>query len=120
MHKPLMFREISGEIAEMKALIEGLNNRTTVLCDDTAICQYAHLISKAAILGIALGALLILTMILVAACRPQNLTPFINGLLDKPDTKLVILNMNMALHVYEDIMRMIENLSEKCINGYVL
>ena len=26
--------------------------------------------------------------------------------------------MNMALHVYEDIMRMTENLSEKCIIGY--
>ena len=32
--------------------------------------------------------------------------------------KLVILNMNMALHVYEDIMRMTENLSEKYIIGY--
>ena len=32
--------------------------------------------------------------------------------------KLVILNMNMALHVYEDIMRMTENLNEKYIIGY--
>ena len=32
--------------------------------------------------------------------------------------KLVILHMNMALHVYEDIMRMTENLSEKYIIGY--
>lgn len=31
--------------------------------------------------------------------------------------KLVILHMNMALHVYEDIMRMTENLSEKYIIG---
>ncbi|XP_074367348.1 LRR receptor-like serine/threonine-protein kinase ER1 isoform X2 [Apium graveolens] len=79
-------------------------------------------IPKAAILGIAVGALLILLMILVAACRPQNPTPFINGSFDKPVNysapKLVILNMNMALHVYEDIMRMTENLSEKCIIGY--
>ncbi|WOG84765.1 hypothetical protein DCAR_0103949 [Daucus carota subsp. sativus] len=79
-------------------------------------------ISKAAILGIAVGALLILFMILVAACRPQNQAPFISGSLDKPVNysapKLVILNMNMALHVYEDIMRMTENLSEKCIIGY--
>ncbi|WCJ29307.1 Leucine-rich receptor-like protein kinase family protein [Euphorbia peplus] len=79
-------------------------------------------ISKAAILGIAIGALVILLMILVAACRPHNPTPFPDGSLDKPVTystpKLVILHMNMALHVYEDIMRMTENLSEKYIIGY--
>ncbi|RXH73031.1 hypothetical protein DVH24_012715 [Malus domestica] len=79
-------------------------------------------LSKAAILGIALGALVILLMILVAACRPYNPTPFPDGTFDKPvnysTPKLVILNMNMALHVYEDIMRMTENLSEKYIIGY--
>ncbi|KAL2517972.1 LRR receptor-like serine/threonine-protein kinase ERECTA [Abeliophyllum distichum] len=79
-------------------------------------------ISKAAILGISLGALVILLMILVAACRPHNPKPFMDGPLDKPvnysSPKLVILHMNMALHVYEDIMRMTENLSEKYIIGY--
>ncbi|KAF8401089.1 hypothetical protein HHK36_014392 [Tetracentron sinense] len=79
-------------------------------------------ISKAAILGIALGALVILLMILVAACRPHNPTSFPEGSPDKPvnytSPKLVILHMNMALHVYEDIMRMTENLSEKYIIGY--
>ncbi|KAA3457943.1 LRR receptor-like serine/threonine-protein kinase ERECTA [Gossypium australe] len=86
-------------------------------------------ISKAAILGIALGALVILLMILIAACRPHNPTPFPDGSLDKPGAlpspfmfsysrpKLVILHMNMALHVYEDIMRVTENLSEKYIIG---
>lgn len=82
---------------------------------------YAVSISKAAILGIALGALVILLMILIAACRPHNPTPFPDGSLDKPVTysrpKLVILHMNMALHVYEDIMRVTENLSEKYIIG---
>ncbi|KAA8546248.1 hypothetical protein F0562_003013 [Nyssa sinensis] len=90
-------------------------------------CHVSHptervTISKAAILGIALGALVILLMILVAACRPHNPTPFFEGSLDKPvnysSPKLVILHMNMALHVYEDIMRMTENLSEKYIIGY--
>ncbi|OVA06828.1 Protein kinase domain [Macleaya cordata] len=79
-------------------------------------------ISKAAILGIALGALVILLLILVAACRPHNPTTFPEGSPDKPvvtytSPKLVILHMNMALHVYEDIMRMTENLSEKYIIG---
>lgn len=79
-------------------------------------------ISKVAILGIAVGALVILLMILVAACRPYNPAPFPEGSLDKPvnysSPKLVILHMNMALHLYEDIMRMTENLSEKYIIGY--
>ncbi|XP_039145063.1 LRR receptor-like serine/threonine-protein kinase ER1 isoform X1 [Dioscorea cayenensis subsp. rotundata] len=91
-------------------------------------CRSSHpppraTISKAAILGIALGALVILLMILVAACRPHNPPPFIDTTLNKPavrpvSPKLVILHMNMALHVYEDIMRMTENLSEKYIIGY--
>lgn len=69
-------------------------------------CGNSHLtervtISKAAILGIALGALVILLMILVAACRPQNSNPFVDGSFDKPAVyysppKLVILHMNMA------------------------
>ncbi|KAG4194981.1 hypothetical protein ERO13_A06G083500v2 [Gossypium hirsutum] len=90
-------------------------------------CHVSHpaekvVISKAAILGIALGALVILLMILFAACRPHNPTPFPDGSLDKPTVtysrpKLVILHMNMALHVYEDIMRMTENLSEKYVIG---
>ncbi|KAL3633561.1 hypothetical protein CASFOL_022323 [Castilleja foliolosa] len=79
-------------------------------------------ISKAAILGIALGTLVILLMILIAACRPHHPKSFIDRPLDKPvhysSPKLVILHMNMALHVYEDIMRMTENLSEKYIIGY--
>ncbi|KAG5386639.1 hypothetical protein IGI04_038109 [Brassica rapa subsp. trilocularis] len=79
-------------------------------------------ISRAAILGIAIGGFLILVMVLIAACRPHNPPPFLDGSLDKPVTyshpKLVILHMNMALHVYEDIMRMTENLSEKYIIGH--
>ncbi|KAG6414517.1 hypothetical protein SASPL_121889 [Salvia splendens] len=79
-------------------------------------------ISKAAILGIALGAMVILLIILIAACRPHHPKSFTVGPLDKPvnysSPKLVILHMNMALHVYEDIMRMTENLSEKYVIGY--
>ncbi|KAJ1442837.1 Serine/threonine-protein kinase, active site [Sesbania bispinosa] len=90
-------------------------------------CHGSHpaervILSKAAILGITLGALVILLVVLLAACRPHNPSPFPDGSLDKPvnysPPKLVILHMNMALHVYEDIMRMTENLSEKYIIGY--
>ncbi|KAI5393545.1 LRR receptor-like serine/threonine-protein kinase ERECTA isoform X1 [Lathyrus oleraceus] len=93
-------------------------------------CQGSHptdrvTLSKAAILGITLGALVILLMILLAACRPHHPAPYPDGSLEKPGDKtftfsppkLVILHMNMALHVYDDIMRMTENLSEKYIIG---
>ncbi|CAN6899875.1 unnamed protein product [Brassica oleracea] len=56
-------------------------------------------------------------MVLIAAFWPCNLPPFLDGSPDKPP-KLVILHMNMALHVYEDIMRMTENISEKYIIGH--
>ncbi|PVH48246.1 hypothetical protein PAHAL_4G289000 [Panicum hallii] len=85
-------------------------------------------ISKAAILGIAVGGLVILLMILVAVCRPDRPPAFKDVTVSKPDMravavsngppKLVILHMNMALHAYDDIMRMTENLSEKYIIGY--
>ncbi|KAJ6805076.1 uncharacterized protein M6B38_182050 [Iris pallida] len=61
-------------------------------------------------------------MILVAVCRPHKPPQLPNGYLSKPvnyiSPKLVILHMNLALHVYDDIMRMTENLSEKYIIGY--
>ncbi|KAJ1258486.1 hypothetical protein BS78_10G079400 [Paspalum vaginatum] len=79
-------------------------------------------ISKGAILGIAVGGLVILLMILVAVCRPHHAPAFKDVTVNKPVSnvppKLVILHMNMALHVYDDIMRMTENLSEKYIIGY--
>ncbi|XP_062228427.1 LRR receptor-like serine/threonine-protein kinase ER1 isoform X3 [Phragmites australis] len=79
-------------------------------------------ISKAAILGIAVGGLVILLMILVAVCRPHRPPVFkdvsVSKQVSNVPPKLVILHMNMALLVYEDIMRMTENLSEKYIIGY--
>uniref|UniRef100_A0A0E0PUT5 non-specific serine/threonine protein kinase n=1 Tax=Oryza rufipogon TaxID=4529 RepID=A0A0E0PUT5_ORYRU len=83
---------------------------------------FAALISKAAILGIAVGGLVILLMILVAVCRPHSPPVFKDVSVSKPVSnvppKLVILHMNLSLLVYEDIMTMTENLSEKYIIGY--
>ncbi|EEE65279.1 hypothetical protein OsJ_20503 [Oryza sativa Japonica Group] len=84
--------------------------------------QQKPLISKAAILGIAVGGLVILLMILVAVCRPHSPPVFKDVSVSKPVSnvppKLVILHMNLSLLVYEDIMTMTENLSEKYIIGY--
>nr|AYU56585.1 ERECTA2 [Oropetium thomaeum] len=86
------------------------------------------LISKGAILGIAIGGLVVLLIILVAACWPHSPPAVKDVFVSKSDTvssaskivppKLVIFHMNMSLHVYDDIMRMTENLSEKYIIGY--
>ncbi|XP_006656743.1 LRR receptor-like serine/threonine-protein kinase ER1 [Oryza brachyantha] len=84
--------------------------------------QQKPLISKAAILGIAVGGLVILLMILAAVCRPHSPPVFKDVSISKPVSnappKLVILHMNLSLMVYEDIMTMTENLSEKYIIGY--
>lgn len=50
------------------------------------LIDHAVTLSKAAILGIAIGALVILFMILLAACRPHNPTSFADGSFDKPGT----------------------------------
>jgi hypothetical protein len=60
--------------------------------DSTIFLFDAATISKAAILGIALGALVILLMILVAACRPHNPAPFPDGSLDKPGIFFLLLS----------------------------
>ncbi|KAG2661981.1 hypothetical protein PVAP13_1KG112179 [Panicum virgatum] len=80
-------------------------------------------VSKAAFLGIGVGGLVILLIILVAACWPHSSPVLKDVSVGKPVSsnvppKLVILHMNMALYVYDDIMRMTENLSEKYIIGY--
>ncbi|KAL2637312.1 hypothetical protein AAZV13_06G050500 [Glycine max] len=57
-------------------------------------------LSKAAILGIAIGALVILFMILLAACRPHNPTSFADGSFDKPGpTKKKKLDWDLRLKI---------------------
>ncbi|CAD6242099.1 unnamed protein product [Miscanthus lutarioriparius] len=83
---------------------------------------------KSAFIGIGVVGLVILLVILVAVCWPHNSPVLKDVSVNKPDNlaaassnvppKLVILHMNMALHVYDDIMRVTENLSEKYIIGY--
>uniref|UniRef100_M8ASX6 LRR receptor-like serine/threonine-protein kinase ERL1 n=1 Tax=Aegilops tauschii TaxID=37682 RepID=M8ASX6_AEGTA len=85
-------------------------------------------VSRAVILGIAIGGFAILLLILAAACWPHSPAVSTDFSVSKQEIhavlssnvppKLVILHMNMALHVYDDIMRMTENLSEKYIIGY--
>ncbi|XP_031494119.1 LRR receptor-like serine/threonine-protein kinase SIK1 [Nymphaea colorata] len=78
------------------------------------------IISRAAVVCITLGCITLLSMVVVAIYRSKQPQQFAKG----SDTavqgppKLVILHMNMAIHTYEDIMRITENLNEKYIIGY--
>lgn len=78
------------------------------------------LISKAAIVCMILGFVTVLSMIFVAIYRSNQSNQFIKGsnkTMQCPP-KLIVLQMDMAIYTYEDIMRITENLSEKYIIGY--
>ncbi|KAK1327017.1 LRR receptor-like serine/threonine-protein kinase ERL2 [Acorus calamus] len=78
------------------------------------------ILSRAAVVCITLGSVTLLSMIIVAIYRTHQPKPYIKGL-SKPvlgPPKLVVLQMDMAVHTYEDIMRVTDNLSEKYIVGY--
>ncbi|XP_020113185.1 LRR receptor-like serine/threonine-protein kinase ERL1 [Ananas comosus] len=77
-------------------------------------------ISRTAVVCIFLGCITLLSMTMVAIYRSNQPTPFVKGsnrAFHGPP-KLVALQMDMAIHTYEDIMRLTENLSEKYIIGY--
>ncbi|XP_043716004.1 LRR receptor-like serine/threonine-protein kinase SIK1 [Telopea speciosissima] len=77
-------------------------------------------ISRTAAVCIALGSITLLLMIIVVIYKSNQQKQYEKGsnkVLQGPP-KLVILQMDMAIHTYEDIMRITENLSEKYIIGY--
>ncbi|OVA07732.1 Protein kinase domain [Macleaya cordata] len=77
--------------------------------------------SRAAVVLITLGCITLLLMVVVAIYRSNQSNIFFmkgsNKTIQGPP-KIVILHMDMAIHSYEDIMRITENLSEKYIIGY--
>uniref|UniRef100_A0A0E0L7B6 Protein kinase domain-containing protein n=1 Tax=Oryza punctata TaxID=4537 RepID=A0A0E0L7B6_ORYPU len=94
-----------------------------VFCQDSS-CGHSHgqrvNISKTAIACIILGFIILLCVLLLAIYKTNQPQPLVKGS-DKPvqgPPKLVVLQMDMAIHTYEDIMRLTENLSEKYIIGY--
>eukprot|EP01018_Ginkgo_biloba_P016899 Gb_33675 [translate_table: standard] len=90
-----------------------------------ALCgRYSHQrkasMSRATIVCITLGSIALLCMIIVAVYRSNQPKQFIKGsnkTVQGPP-KLVILHMDMAIHTYDDIMRLTENLSQKHVIGH--
>ncbi|XP_020571898.1 LRR receptor-like serine/threonine-protein kinase ERL2 [Phalaenopsis equestris] len=76
-------------------------------------------ISLAAVVCITLGFIALILMLLVAIYRSNQpkLKPFPCRTAQGPP-KLVVLQMDLAIHTYEEIMRITENLSEQYIIGY--
>ncbi|ONK55475.1 uncharacterized protein A4U43_UnF2640 [Asparagus officinalis] len=77
-------------------------------------------ISRIAIVCIILGFLTLLSMIIVAIYKSKQPNQFMKGSnkTTQSPPKLVVLQMDMAIYTYEDIMMITENLSEKYIIGY--
>ncbi|KAG2609145.1 LRR receptor-like serine/threonine-protein kinase SIK1 [Panicum virgatum] len=94
-----------------------------VYCQDS-ICGHSHgtkvNISRTAVACIILGFIILLCIMLLAVYKTNKPLPPEKGS-DKPvqgPPKLVVLQMDMASHTYEEIMRLTENFSEKYIIGY--
>ncbi|PIN11810.1 Serine/threonine protein kinase [Handroanthus impetiginosus] len=90
------------------------------ICDPYAPKSKA-MFSRTTVVCITLGFITLLSMILVAIYKSNQPKYFIKGSnksIMQGSSKLVVLHMDMAIHTYEDIMRLTENLSEKYIIGY--
>ncbi|KAE9464953.1 hypothetical protein C3L33_03136, partial [Rhododendron williamsianum] len=89
------------------------------ICDPCASTSKA-LVSKTAVVCITLGFVTLIAMVIVAVYKSKQPDPFSQECQKSMQgpPKLVILHMDMAIHTYDDIMRITENLSEKYIIGY--
>lgn len=76
--------------------------------------------TRTTVVCITLGFITLLSMILVAVYKSNQPNQFTKGSKStvQGSSKLVVLHMDMAIHTYEDIMRLTENLSERYIIGY--
>ncbi|KAK9103525.1 hypothetical protein Sjap_020779 [Stephania japonica] len=81
--------------------------------------QSKAVISRAAVVCIALGCFALALMVVLAIYRANQDNQFMKGSSGaiQGSPKLVILHMDMAIHTYEDILRITENFSEKYIIG---
>nr|QAS62435.1 LRR receptor-like serine/threonine-protein kinase ERL2 [Sedum alfredii] len=76
--------------------------------------------SKTALVCVTLGIITLLAMVAIAIYKSNQRKTYLKGrsltVLSPP--KLVVLHMGLAIHSFEDIMRITENFNEKYIIGY--
>ncbi|KAJ0964109.1 hypothetical protein J5N97_029231 [Dioscorea zingiberensis] len=126
----LSFNNLSGDIPSSRNFSRFPSDSfmgNPMLCGnwvDSSCGQDGHKskvnISRIAIICIALGCIAIVSILLVTIYRTNQPKPFVKGASKavQGPPKLVVLRMEMAIHTYEDIMRITENLNEKYIIGY--
>ncbi|XP_059629437.1 LRR receptor-like serine/threonine-protein kinase ERL1 isoform X2 [Cornus florida] len=89
------------------------------ICDPYATKSNV-IFSRTAVVCITLGFITLLSMVIVAIYKSHQPKQFMKesnkGVHGPP--KLVVLHLDLAIHSYEDIMRITENFSEKYIIGY--
>ncbi|OEL38600.1 LRR receptor-like serine/threonine-protein kinase ERL1 [Dichanthelium oligosanthes] len=125
----LSYNNLSGHVPSAKNFskfpMESFvgNPMLHVYCQDSS-CGHSHgakvNISRTAVACIILGFIILLCIMLLAIYKTNKPLPPEKGS-DKPvqgPPKLVVLQMDMASHTYEEIMRLTENFSEKYITGY--
>ncbi|KAL9264587.1 LRR receptor-like serine/threonine-protein kinase ERL1-like protein, partial [Drosera capensis] len=76
-----------------------------------AVVRSKAFFSKAAILSLSVGIAALVLMAIIVICKSNQAKQF-------SAPKLVILRMDLAIHTFEDIMRVTENFNEKYIIGY--
>ncbi|KAG2715710.1 hypothetical protein I3760_03G090600 [Carya illinoinensis] len=84
------------------------------------VLSFPALFSKAAVICMTLGFITLLSIVIVAVYKsnqPKQSTKRSKGN-GQGSATLVILHMDMAIHTFDDIMRVTENLDEKYIIGY--
>ncbi|MCD7460773.1 pre- rRNA processing protein, partial [Datura stramonium] len=88
------------------------------ICDPYAPRSNAFF-SRTAVVCTALGFIALLSMVIVAVYKSNQPHLFLKGpKTNQGSPKLVVLHMDMAIHTYDDIMRITENFNEKFIIGY--
>uniref|UniRef100_M4D0R8 Protein kinase domain-containing protein n=1 Tax=Brassica campestris TaxID=3711 RepID=M4D0R8_BRACM len=81
----------------------------------------SRVFSKAVVICIVLGIITLLCMILIVVVKSKQQKEILKGSSSKQaevSTKLVVLHMDMAIHTFDDIMRVTENFNKKFIIGY--
>ncbi|XP_021909237.1 LRR receptor-like serine/threonine-protein kinase ERL1 isoform X1 [Carica papaya] len=78
------------------------------------------ILSRAAVVCMTLGFIALLSMVIVAIYKSNQQKQMMKGSMKalQGPPKLVVLHMDMAIHTFDDIMRITENLNEKFIVGY--
>ncbi|KAF2535982.1 hypothetical protein F2Q68_00023120 [Brassica cretica] len=126
----ISFNNLSGIIPPMKnfshfAPASFVGN--PFLCGDWvgSICgpslPKSQVITKTSVICTVLGFITLICMILIAVYKSKQQKHVLESSPKRSEgstTKLVILHMDMAIHTFDDIMRLTENLSEKYAIGY--